>query len=218
MIVCENLTLRIGDFGIEGVSFSVPMGAYGVLMGATGCGKTTLLEAICGLQKLHRGCVKLAGRDVTRLRPSERGVGYVPQEGALFPRMTVRENLGFALCVRGRPQQEIESRVAELAEKLSIAHLLDRPATGLSGGEAQRIALGRAIAARPTVLLLDEPLSALDEATREQMIRLLKQVQRDTNATTLHVTHSRQESERLADVRFEMIDGKVSSSERVPGK
>lgn len=209
MIVCHQLTIATESFRIDDVALEVPAGAYGVLMGATGCGKTTLLEAICGLRAIDRGSIRLAGRDVTHLRPGERNIGYVPQEGAVFPRMTVRENLGFALAVRGRPAAEVASRAAELAERLSIAHLLKRKAVGLSGGESQRVALGRALAARPTVLLLDEPLSALDETTRQQMIELLKEVHQETNTTTLHVTHSRSEAKHLADMLLKMEDGKV---------
>jgi molybdate/tungstate transport system ATP-binding protein len=209
MIVCEHVTVACEGLRISGVSFAVPSGAYGVLMGPTGCGKTTLLEAICGLRSLEGGTIRFDGRDVTQLRPGERNIGYVPQEGAVFPRMSVRDNLGFALSVRGRPRQEIAQRVSELAERLSIASLLDRQAVGLSGGEAQRVALGRALAARPAVLLLDEPLSALDDCTREQMMQLLKQVQHETGTTTLHVTHNQQETTRLADVRFEMSSGRI---------
>lgn len=209
MIECQDLCVTTSEFRLAEVSLEVPAGAYAVLMGRTGSGKTTLLEAICGLRAITSGAVRLAGRDVTVLRPADRHVGYVPQEGAVFPRMTVRDNLGFALSVARRPSAEIRSRTDELAERLSITHLLDRRATGLSGGEQQRVALGRALAARPSVLLLDEPLAALDEQTRAQMIELLREVHTASETTTLHVTHNSSEADTLASVRFVLEDGKV---------
>ncbi|MCO6044155.1 ATP-binding cassette domain-containing protein [Aeoliella sp. ICT_H6.2] len=213
MIECQSLSVVVADFRLAEVSLAIPTGEYGVLMGRTGSGKTTLLEAICGLRPLAGGTVRLAGRDVTALRPGDRHLGYVPQEAALFPRMTVRDNLGFALGVAGRPAAEIRSRTDQLAEQLHVTHLLPRRATGLSGGEQQRVALGRALAARPAVLLLDEPLAALDEQTRTQMIELLREVHAASETTTLHVTHNMSEAEALADVRLSIEDGNVIQSE-----
>ncbi len=199
MIAVRKLCLRAGAFALRDVSFTVPTGQYAVLMGKTGSGKTTILEAICGLKAVETGSITLHGRDVTRLEPARRDAGYVPQDLALFPTFTVRDHLGFALAVRGRPQPEIDRRVAELAGLLGIGHLLDRRPAGLSGGEAQRVALGRALAFHPSVLLLDEPLSALDDDTRGDMVGLLRAVQRVTGVTTLHVTHSLGEAKKLAD-------------------
>jgi ABC-type sugar transport system ATPase subunit len=170
------------------------------------------LEIICGLRRPTAGQVWLDERRVTHLAPGERGLGYVPQDGALFPTMTVREHLGFALRVRRRPASEIALRVVELAQPLGIAALLDRLPTGLSGGERQRVALGRALAARPQVLLLDEPLSALDDDTREPLAELLHRVQRESAVTVLHVTHHRSEAARLADVLFRLEAGRVVES------
>jgi molybdate/tungstate transport system ATP-binding protein len=209
VIAVEGLTVRQGAFALAGVTFAVPAGEYGVLMGRTGCGKTTVLEAVCGLRPVAAGRVLVHGRDVTRLKPAERGVGYVPQDRALFPTMTVREHLAFALEVRRRPRDAGEARVRELADLLGIAPLLGRRPHGLSGGEAQRVALGRALAMRPAVLLLDEPLSALDEETREGMIDLLRAVRAQAGVTVLHVTHSRGEAQRLADRLFVLRDGAV---------
>src|SRR5919201_5691867 len=168
MIAVENLTVRAGAFALEGVSFALDTGQYGVLMGRTGCGKTTLLEAVCGLKPVRGGRVRLLGRDVTDLPPADRGVGYVPQDLALFPTMTVREHLGFALEVRRWDPAEATRRVEELSAMLGLGPLLGRRPQGLSGGEAQRVALGRALSFRPRVLLLDEPLSALDDETRQE--------------------------------------------------
>ncbi len=213
MIVAEDLTVRAGEFCLEAVSFEIPNGSYGVLMGRTGCGKTTILEAICGLRPVTGGRVLLMDEDVTQLKPAQRGIGYVPQDGALYSTMTVREHLAFALKVRRRPAAEIDRRVAELSALLGLEELLERLPPGLSGGEQQRVALGRALSAGPQVLCLDEPLSALDDETRQQMYELLKSVQEQTGVTTLHVTHSRGEAQRLADAVLELRDGKVVSSQ-----
>jgi ABC-type sugar transport system ATPase subunit len=207
MIAIDNLHLHAGAFALEGLSLAVATGEYAVLMGKTGCGKTTLLEAICGLRRVRSGRIVLLGRDVTHLRPAERGVGYVPQDLALFPTLRVRDHLAFALQVRRRPDAEIAARVDEMAGLLGIAGLLERYPQGLSGGEAQRVALGRALAFHPRVLLLDEPLSALDEDTRGGMVELLRDVQRRTGVTTLHVTHSVTEARRLADRLFVLQGG-----------
>lgn len=207
MIAVQGLAVRAGAFAVDGVSFAVAAGEYAVLMGRTGCGKTTLLEAICGLKPVRAGHIRLLGRDVTILPPADRGVGYVPQDLALFPTLTVREHLGFALEVRRWGPAEAARRVDELTEMLGIGHLLDRRPPGLSGGEGQRVALGRALAFRPGVLLLDEPLSALDEDTRGGMYVLLRSVQRQTGVTALHVTHSRAEARALADRLFVFDQG-----------
>lgn len=209
MIAVDGLSVQSGTFAVAGVSFTANTGEYAVLMGRTGCGKTTLLEAVCGLKPVRGGRVLLLGRDVTHLPPADRGVGYVPQDLALFPTMTVREHLGFALEVRRWNPAEAARRVDELTELLGLGRLLDRRPQGLSGGEAQRVALGRALAFRPGVLLLDEPLSALDEDTRTGMYGLLRSVQRQTGVTTLHVTHSRAEARALADRLFVFDKGAV---------
>ncbi len=213
MIALEQIAIRAGAFALEDVSFSVPSEAYGVLMGPTGSGKTSLIEIICGLRKAASGRVLVNGLDVTYEPPGNRGIGYVPQDGALFPTMTVGRQLGFALRIRHRPTAEIQRRVAELAGQLGITHLLSRKPAGLSGGERQRVALGRALAARPAVLLLDEPLSALDEALRGEMRDLLKSIQRQHRTCVLHVTHDRTEASALADVLLVISDGGVRTAD-----
>src|SRR5207253_9497129 len=137
-----------------GIHLVGPQGGYAVLMGKTGIGKTTILEAICGLRRVTGGTIQLMDRDVTFLRPAERGLGYVPQDRALFPTMTVWEHLAFALQIRRWTRQQIDERVAELASLLALDSLLDRKPLGLSGGEAQRVALGRAVSFKPPILLL----------------------------------------------------------------
>jgi ABC-type sugar transport system ATPase subunit len=209
MIAIDGLSMSQGNFAIENVSLTVPQGVYCVLMGRSGCGKTTILEAICGLRPLVRGKICLDGRNVTALKPGERGIGYVPQDRALFPTMIVREQLAFALVLRRQRRDVIASRVEEMAQLLGIAHLLDRRPGTLSGGEAQRVALGRALAAKPSVLCLDEPLSALDEDTHDEICGLLDTVHHHTNVTVLHVTHSRREARQLGDCVFDLEGGAV---------
>ena len=207
MIQVSNLNLRAEYFAMNDVSFTVPTGSYAVLMGRSGCGKTTILEAICGLRAIHGGSIQLGNIEVTALAPAERKVGFVPQDLALFPHLDVRDNIAFPLRVRG---QSVEDRVEEIGALLGISSLFRRSVIGLSGGEAQRVALGRALAFRPAVLLLDEPLSALDESTREEMHAVLRSVREKTGVTTLHVTHLREDARALADVVLELRDGKVS--------
>jgi len=178
-------------------------------MGKTGSGKTTVLEAICGLKPVSGGRIFLMDRDVTRLGPGQRGVGYVPQDGALFPAMSVGQQLSFALRLRKESPTQIARRVDELAEILGIRYLLGRMPYGLSGGEAQRIALGRALSHRPSVLCLDEPLSALDDETRHEMYGLLKSIQAQTGVTMLHVTHNVSEAQELADHIFRLENGQI---------
>jgi ABC-type sugar transport system ATPase subunit len=209
MIAVEHLSLRVGAFALSDVGFAVPSGQYAVLMGRTGSGKTTLLEAVCGLKPVAAGAIRLNDRDVTRLKPAERGIGYVPQDAALFSTMTVREHLAFPLMIRRQRQAEIAARVAELAVLLGLTKLIDRKPLGLSGGEAQRVALGRALAFRPSILCLDEPLSALDEDTKDDMYRLLLAVQQHEQVTALHVTHNREDADRLADIILRLENGKV---------
>ncbi|HXY37080.1 MAG TPA: ABC transporter ATP-binding protein [Planctomycetaceae bacterium] len=214
MIRVENLSLRAGHFALDSISFEIPSGRYGVLMGRTGVGKTTLLESLCGLRQVTAGRIWLGDREVTNLKPAERGIGFVPQDAALFDTMSVREHLGFALAIRKAKRPAIEARVAELAELLGIEKLLERKPHGLSGGERQRVALGRALSAHPTILCMDEPLSALDEATRDEMYALLESVRSKAGVTTLHITHNRAEAVRLADVVLLLENGTIRSLSR----
>jgi ABC-type sugar transport system ATPase subunit len=218
MISVQNLTVQAGTFRLSSISFEVPSGAYGVLMGVTGSGKTTLLESLLGLRRVVTGRIVLCGNDVTSLDPAARGIGYVPQDGALFSRMTVREHLDFALGIRGVSREQVEQRTAELANLLGLEPLLTRYPHGLSGGERQRVALGRALAFRPRILCLDEPLSALDSETRQQMCRLLRDLQQQTGVTTLHVTHNRDEAEFLADHLLRIENGGVRRDTAAVGR
>lgn len=210
MIFFDDVSIRLGGFVLEKVTFRVPTGAYAVLMGRTGCGKTTLLEAACGLRTIESGRVHLMDRNVTNLPPGRRNLGLVPQDGALFSSMTVEEHLGFALRIRRRSSTEVRQRAEELAGLLGIEHLMHRRTPGLSGGERQRIAIGRALAAKPDILCLDEPLSALDEQTHAEMIALLQRVHHETGVTVLHITHNRREARALAQRLLVVRNGRVT--------
>jgi ABC-type sugar transport system ATPase subunit len=212
VIHLDSITWHAGTFRLDNISLRVPTGRYAVLMGRTGCGKTTLVEILCGLRRPISGRVIVGEREVTHEPAAVRGVGYVPQDGAMFPTMTVRQHLGFALRLRRRPAGEIARRVAELAEELGVLDLLDRMPQALSGGERQRVALGRALAAQPSVLVLDEPLSALDEELRDDLAALLRRVQREHGVTALHITHSRAEAAQLADLVFRLAEGRITES------
>ena len=212
MIELRDVTIMAGKFALEHVSFGIASGRYAVLMGRTGQGKTTILEAICGLRSIVSGKILIHDVDVSVWPPGERGIGYVPQDLALFPTMTVQQHLEFALRLRRTAPRLIADRVAELSDVLGISKLLQRRVQGLSGGEAQRVALGRALSFHPSVLLLDEPLSALDETTRLEMHAVLRRVKETTGVTMLHVTHSKADAEALADQRFVLEAGKIFES------
>ena len=206
MISLQQLTTKRGGFSLPPVTVDIPQGAYAVLMGPTGCGKTSLLECIAGLVPASGGKLLVEGKDITLTPPSQRGLGYVPQDGALFAGLTVAQNLGFGLEVRKVSPAEIKSRVDEISAQLGITHLLARQVHGLSGGERQRVAIGRALAFRPLVLLLDEPLTALDETTRGSMCELLQSIHLTSGTTFLHVTHSTAEADALATLRLQLRD------------
>lgn len=212
MIEVDGLAIQSGAFRLSGVSFRIETGQYAVLMGRTGHGKTSILETICGLRRAAAGRIRINGTDITTWSPSDRQIGYVPQDLALFPTFTVRGHLEFAPRLQRLPAGEIAARVAELSELLGIAHLLPRSVRGLSGGESQRVALGRALSARPAVLLLDEPLSALDESTRLEMHGLLRQIHATSAVTFLHVTHNSEEADALADRRLILQNGALTEA------
>jgi ABC-type sugar transport system ATPase subunit len=210
MIRVDNLQVQAGEFRLTGISFEIPTGKHGVLMGKTGSGKTTILEAVCGLKQVTGGMIELMGREVTHLRAGERGIGFVPQDGTLFSTMTVRDHLAFGPRIQGWSRKDAGERVEEMASELGIESLLGRKPYGLSGGERQRVALGRALATRPEILCLDEPLSALDEGTHEEIVALIKRLVREHGITTLHITHSLHEAELMGDQLFLLEDGGIS--------
>lgn len=211
MIELLDVSIVSGAFRLEKVSFSIADGEHVALMGRTGQGKTTILEAIAGLRDVTAGSIHVAGVDVTRLAPARRGIGFVPQDLALFPTMTVRRHLEFALRLRKMATDVMHARVETVAGWLGITHLLDRKVTTLSGGEAQRTALGRALSFEPKVLLLDEPMSALDDETRADLHTVIRTLREKTSVTTLHITHNRAEAVSLADRVIVIEDGRVKA-------
>ena len=209
MIQLQQISIHQGDFALRDVEFSVPSHEYAILMGPSGCGKTTLLEAICGLRPVTAGKILLDGEDVSSWKPALRRIGYVPQDAVLFPKMRVDSQIEFALESRKMKKRLRLERVNELAELLEITSLLRRYPKGLSGGEKQRVALARALSFRPRLLCLDEPLSALDQATKQKLTLLLKKVHQHEKVTALHITHNQPEARQLGTLTFEMTDGRV---------
>ena len=206
-LTINNLTISAGDFRLEGLNCSIPSGEHCVLTGRTGTGKTMLIETICGLRRSEAGTIKADGRDLTHAPPSARAIGYVPQDGAIFKSMRIGRQIGFPLSVRGATPEEIKARTMEIAELLGITHLLERTPTGLSGGERQRVALGQAMAASPSLLLLDEPMSALDDETRNGLIDTLRDIRTATGSTILHVSHNMHEARMLGTCFLRIQDG-----------
>jgi len=198
MIRARSMRYAVGEFALE-VSLEVADGEYLVLLGSTGSGKTVLLECLCGLRELASGSVEVDGRDVTDAEPRARRIGYVPQDGALFDHLDVSGNIGFGLRVRGLSAGRRSEKVGQFARMLGIEHLLGRRIRGLSGGERQRVALARALACEPSLLLLDEPVSALDEFTRDAVCRELVKLHRASTVSIIHVCHSFDEAGMVAD-------------------
>ncbi len=208
MIRLEQVGVRVGRFALEDVTLEVPAGGYGLVIGPTGSGKTTLLEAIAGHTPLQRGRVMLRNEDLSRAAPERRRVGFVYQHYHLFPHLTVAENIGYGLGAAGRAS-EAAGRVRELSQMLGLTPILSRSVQGLSGGEQQRIALARALAPKPSILLLDEPFAAVDPATRRGLRRELRSLHEQEGITTLQVTHDFEDAMRLGDVVAVLAQGRI---------
>ena len=209
-IEIDRVAKRYGDVvAVDGVSLDVPAGAFVSLLGPSGCGKTTLLRLVGGFETPDAGAVRIGGRDVTRLPPQKRPTAMVFQSYALFPTMTVGENVGYGLRVRGVSRGEARERVGRALARVDLDGLGDRPVSALSGGQQQRVALARAVAVEPDVLLFDEPLSNLDLALREATRAELKALQRELGVTSLWVTHDQQEALALSDHVALMRAGRV---------
>jgi sulfate transport system ATP-binding protein len=209
-IVAENVTKTFGDFtAVDDVSISVPKGSLTALLGPSGSGKSTLLRVISGLEQPDAGRVVIEDEDVTGLPPQRRGIGFVFQHYAAFKHMTVEKNVAFGLEIRRRPRQETKARVNELLELVQLGGLAKRYPAQLSGGQRQRMALARALAVEPTVLLLDEPFGALDARVRKELRAWLRRLHDEVHVTTIFVTHDQEEAMELADQIVLMNQGKV---------
>ncbi len=209
MFELRNIAAKAGTFSLSDISLTIERGSCHVIVGATGSGKTLLLESVLGLRKLSRGSILLDGRDITNQPLEKRNISYVPQDLALFPHLTVEENIRYGLRMRGITDPEHERMVQRLMESVGIVDLSHRSIRNLSGGERQRVALVRAIAAGNRHLLLDEPFSALHQGLRRELWFLLKELQHTCDLTVLMVTHDMEEAFFLGDQVSVMIEGSI---------
>ena len=215
MITVSNVSKRFGDFtALDDVSLEVPDGSLTALLGPSGSGKSTLLRIIGGLEFADAGSVVIHGEDVTGVAPQQRGIGFVFQHYAAFKHMTVRDNVGFGLRIRKAPKTQIDARVQELLDIVGLAGFAERYPSQLSGGQRQRMALARALAVEPRVLLLDEPFGALDAKVRKELREWLRRLHEEVHVTTLLVTHDQEEALSIADniavmdnARIEQVGG-----------
>lgn len=210
----NSLSFKVGVFEEGPVSFTVADGEYFVLMGKTGSGKSLLLKALCGFIKTGRDEIMLHGTSIGCQPVSRRAIGYVPQGSYLFPHMKVIDNITFSLKTRGVGSEACVEKVKELIELLGIGELLERKPQTLSGGERQKVALARALASKPRLLILDEPVSALDEPSRREICNVLKEIHDHYRITTIHVCHSKEECRTMADRVGVMDNGKLVQTGR----
>ena len=209
-LAIKNVTKRFGDFtAVDAINLSVPHGTFVCLLGPSGCGKTTLLRMIAGLEEPTSGAIMLDDQDITSLPTHKRNLGMVFQSLALFPHLSVGDNIAYALRIRGASREEQTRRVDELLKMVHLPGFADRPVAKLSGGQRQRVAIARALALSPKLFLLDEPLSALDAKLREAMQVELRQLQQQLGITTIVVTHDQREAMTMADLVVVMGNGKI---------
>jgi ABC-type Fe3+/spermidine/putrescine transport system ATPase subunit len=209
VIELASLHLALGEFALRDLSLRIGQGEYWVILGPSGCGKSVLMQTIAGFFSPERGRISVGGRDVTALPPERRRMGLVFQQAALFPHKSVWGNIAYGLRARGARPDEIDRTVSELVARLGLTPILERPVATLSGGEAQRVAVARALAIRPDLLLLDEPMSALDHNTRLELQVELAHLHRELGLTTVHVTPSREEAAALGDHVAIMLGGRI---------
>jgi ABC-type Fe3+/spermidine/putrescine transport system ATPase subunit len=199
MIAIKDLSVHVGDFSLSDIDLQIDDQEYFVILGPTGAGKTVLLESIAGLHRCRGGTILIDGADMTSVPPEQRQIGYVPQDYALFPFLTVAGNITFGLRGRHLTHKTIKQKVDALSHLLHLSHLLDRDVRTLSGGEKQRVALARALATSPRILLLDEPLGSLDVRTAKYLRLELRRFHEELGVSTIHVTHNLIEAEEMAD-------------------
>ena len=209
MLEVKNLSAKRGDFFLKDVSLTVLDGEYFVLLGPTGAGKTVLLESITGITGIRGGQIWIDGKDVTSLNVQERNIGFAYQKYTLYRHLPVRDNISFGLMWRYKSQKDIDEAVDRVIELLNLQNLLDKRPWALSGGESQKICLARAIAIRPDLLILDEPLGSVDPESREFTERELKDTHNRLGLTTIHVTHDFEEAIALGDRIAVMIGGSI---------
>lgn len=205
----EKINISVGSFKVSDVTLTIKDHQYFVLMGPTGSGKSLLLKAICGLIPIDSGSISLNETDITHFQPRFRKIGYVPQDSGLFPHLKVKENIIFAPLVDGQNETDAMAMVDKVIKSLEITHLLERTVTNLSGGEKQKVALARALARNPQLLILDEPVSAVDEPTRKEICKILTLIQQEFRITTIHVCHSREEARFVSDNIGIMSEGRL---------
>lgn len=209
MLDVTSLAKRLGSFSLAEVDLQVRTGEYFILLGPSGVGKTVLVELIAGLLRPDAGTIRWQGRNITTEPPEGRGFAVVYQDQALFPHLTVAKNIAYSLTARRKSRRMIAARVLEMAGLLGIVSLLHRRPATLSGGERQRVALARALAGDPSLVLLDEPLSALDVQARRQLRQELQHIHRETRRTFLHITHDLDEATYLGDRIGIMLQGRI---------
>ena len=209
-LAIENIHLWYDQFhALRGINLSLEQGQFLALLGPSGCGKTSLLRSIAGFTHPQNGSIMISGKNVVSLKPRERNLGMVFQQYALFPHMSAAENVAFGLKCRKRSRSDIEERVKNTLEMVGLSHLADRMPRQLSGGQQQRVALARSLIIEPDVLLLDEPLGALDKKLRIQMQTELKAIQQRLNVTAIFVTHDQEEAMAMADTIAIMREGEI---------
>nr|WP_321455807.1 ABC transporter ATP-binding protein [uncultured Cohaesibacter sp.] len=209
-VTLTNVNKHYGDFhALQNINLDIKPGEFVVMVGPSGCGKSTLLKSIAGLEEVSNGTIEIAGKDATHEEPGDRGIAMVFQSYALYPHMTVRENMGFGLRIMKQPAEQIERAVQQAAKILRIESLLDKKPGQLSGGQRQRVAIGRAITRQPHVFLFDEPLSNLDAALRTQMRVELATLHKSLNATMIYVTHDQVEAMTMASRIVVLRAGKI---------
>ncbi|MCL4108545.1 UNVERIFIED_CONTAM: hypothetical protein GTU68_022847 [Idotea baltica] len=209
MIELKQLQLQRGNLSLDGLNLAIPKGEYAILVGPSGSGKSSILEALVGLIPASGGHVILNETDVTSLHPADRNVAYVPQDLALFSSMSVAKNISFGLGLQRVPTDEIHARVSEIAKALQLTSVLHRKADQLSRGQAQRVAIGRAIVMRPSLLIMDEPLNSLDVKVKSAVVECLRMLHQQARPTVLHVTHQPDDLAELASFRCRLEAGKL---------